>query len=90
MSLSQRLLALILILISIGLLYPGITQPVLTLTGTIDKSMIAELGIEMMVGENGDAQTRQMLTMLSNLMGFDQIEGTTGSLSQYSLDSRNS
>lgn len=75
MSPSRRLMALALIAISMGLLYPGITQPALTLTGTIEKSMIAELGIEMVAGENADTQTHQMLTMISGLLGLDQIEG---------------
>ncbi len=75
MSLRRRLLSLALIAIAIGLLYPGITQPVLTLSGTIEKSMIAELGIDMIAGDGADAQTRQMLTMFSSFLGFDQIEG---------------
>lgn len=75
MSLSRRLLMIALITVSVGLLYPGVTQPVLTLTGTLEKSMIAELGIEMIAGEGADGSTRQMLTMISSMLGFDQIEG---------------
>ncbi len=75
MSLARRLLVLALILASVGLLYPGVTQPVLTLSGTIEKSKIAELGIEMIAGEDAQGQTHQMLTMVSALLGLDQIEG---------------
>lgn len=75
MTTTRRLLTLLLILASLGLLYPGVTQPVLTLTGTLEKSMIAELGIEMIAGEDADSQTRSMLTMFSSLLGLDQIEG---------------
>jgi len=75
MSLKRKLLVLLLIVVALGLLYPGITQPVLTLTGTVEKSKIAELGIEMIAGEGADAQTRQMLTAISSFLGFDQIEG---------------
>jgi Paraquat-inducible protein A len=75
MSLTRRLLALALIAVSLALLYPGITQPVLTLSGSIEKSKIAELGIEMIAGEDADAQTYQMLNMISGLLGLDQIEG---------------
>lgn len=75
MSLKRKLLVLLLIIVALGLLYPGITQPVLTLTGTVEKSKIAELGIEMIAGEGADAQTRQMLTAISSFLGFDQIEG---------------
>ncbi len=75
MSLKRRLLSLALIVIALGLLYPGVTQPVLTLTGTIEKSSLAKLGIEMIAGEEADSQTRQMLTAISSFLGFDQIEG---------------
>lgn len=75
MSVSRRLLAIGLIAIALGLLYPGVTQPVLTLTGTIDKSQIAELGIELIAGEGADAQTRSMLAAVSSFLGFDQIQG---------------
>ena len=75
MSLKRKLLVLSLIVVALGLLYPGITQPVLTLTGTVEKSKIAELGIELIAGEGADAQTRQMLTAISSFLGFDQIEG---------------
>lgn len=75
MSLARRLLVLALIAVSVGLLYPGVTKPVLTLSGTIEKSKIAELGIEMIAGDDADAQTYQMLNMISGFLGLDQIEG---------------
>lgn len=75
MSPSRKLLVLVLMLIALGLLYPGVTQPVLTLSGTVEKSKIAELGIELIAGEGADAQTRQMLAAISSFLGFDRIEG---------------
>jgi hypothetical protein len=75
MSPMRKLLSLLLFSIALALLYPGVTQPVLTLSGTVEKSRIAELGIEMIAGEGADAQTRQMLTAISSFLGFDQIEG---------------
>ena len=75
MSSTQKIFTLLIIFIALGLLYPGVTQPVLTLSGTIEKSELAELGIEMIAGEGADAQARQMLTMVSSFLGFDQIEG---------------
>lgn len=72
---SRRLVSLALIAIAVALLYPGVTQPVLTLTGDIEKSMVAELGIDLIVGENADPQSRQMLTMFSSFLGLDQIDG---------------
>ncbi len=75
MNVTRKLLTLLFITIALGLLYPGVTQPVLTLSGTIEKSQLAELGIELMAGEDADAQTRQMLSAISSFLGFDQIEG---------------
>ena len=75
MPLKRKLLVLALIAIALGLLYPGVTRPVLTLTGTIEKSSIAQLGIELIAGEGADSQTRQMLGAISSFFGFDQSEG---------------
>lgn len=75
MSVQRKLVCLVLMIISLGLLYPGVTQPVLTLTGTVEKAKIAELGIEMIVGEGADNETRQMLAAISSFLGFDRIEG---------------
>jgi uncharacterized paraquat-inducible protein A len=75
MTLTRKLLTLAVIVIALGLLYPGVSHPILTLTGSIEKSQIAELGIDMIAGEGADAQTRQMLAMFSSFLGFDQIEG---------------
>ena len=75
MNPQRRALTLVLILAAIALLYPGVTQPVLTLTGDIDKSRIASLGIDLIAGEGADSQTRQMLAMFSSFLGLDQIEG---------------
>ncbi len=75
MSVQRKRLSLALILVSLALLYPGVTQPVLTLSGTVEKSKIAELGIEMIAGEGADNDTRQMLGAISSFLGFDRIEG---------------
>ena len=75
MSVQRKLLCVALILIALALLYPGVTQPVLTLTGTVEKAKIAELGIEMIAGEGADSNTRQMLGAISSFLGFDRIEG---------------
>jgi hypothetical protein len=75
MSASRKLITLALIVIALGLLYPGISQPILTLSGTVEKSRIAELGVEMIAGPDADSQARQMLMAMSSFFGFDQIEG---------------
>ena len=75
MSTARKLVSLVIIVIALGLLYPGVTEPVLTLSGTIEKSKLAELGIELLAGGDSDNQTRQTLMVISHFMGFDQIEG---------------
>ncbi len=40
---------LIITIISLALLIPGVTQPMLTLTGTIDKAKMTETGIDIIV-----------------------------------------
>ena len=60
MSITRKLMILSLIVIAIGLLYPGVTQPVLTLSGTVEKSKIAELGIDLVTEQGAASQTGQM------------------------------
>ena len=75
MPIARKLTILLLIAIALGLLYPGVTQPVLTLSGTVEKSRIAELGIEMITEQDANSQTRQFLTTISSILGLDQIQG---------------
>ena len=75
MSSARKITSLAIILVALGLLYPGVTEPVLTLSGTIEKSQLAEMGIDMIAGNDADQQTRNTLTLISRFMGFDQIEG---------------
>ncbi|MBE0358447.1 paraquat-inducible protein A [Pseudoalteromonas aliena] len=67
-------LSVLSIIIAIGLLLPGITKPILTIEGSIDKSKLAQAGIEMLA-EEGDGRTRSMLMMFSNMLGLDKLEG---------------
>ena len=62
------------ILIALALLIPGVTQPVLTLEGKIDKSKLAKTGIEM-IADEGDRNTRSVLMMASSMLGLDKLEG---------------
>lgn len=75
MSIPRKLMILSFIAIALGFLYPGVTQPVLTLSGTVEKSSIAKLGIELVTEQGADSQTELMLTAISSFFGFDQIEG---------------
>ena len=67
-------LSVISVVVALCLLFPGITKPVLTIEGNIDKSKLAQAGIEMLA-EEGDGRTRSMLMMFSNMLGLDKVEG---------------
>lgn len=75
MTMGVRILGLGCIVISLALLYPGISQPVLTLSGELEKSELADFGIDLIAGESDNTQTRDMLNMMARMMGLDQIEG---------------
>ncbi|CAM4198970.1 paraquat-inducible protein A [Pseudoalteromonas ostreae] len=70
----RLLLPITTILIALALLLPGVTQPVLTLEGKIDKSKLAKTGIAM-IADEGDRNTRNMLMMASSMLGLDKLEG---------------
>ena len=44
---------IIITIISLALLVPGVTQPMLTLTGTIDKARMTETGIDIIIRFHG-------------------------------------
>ena len=75
MSLRVRLLGVVLVLASVALLYPGVTQPVLTLQGELEKNALADFGIEVLAGEDETGQSRSMLNMISRMLGLDELEG---------------
>ena len=75
MNPTLRGIGVLCIAASLALLYPGITLPVLTLSGELEKAALADVGIDMIAGETGNTQTRDMLEMMSRFMGLDQLEG---------------
>ena len=70
----RSLFSVLSVIIALGLLLPGVTQPVLTLEGKIDKSKLAQTGINMLADE-GNHNTRNMLSMASSMLGLDKLEG---------------
>ena len=71
---TVRVLALVLLVAAYGLLYPGVTQPILDLTGVIDREKMAHLGKEIIID---NPQTPQMLaTMAEVLVETLEISGT--------------
>ncbi len=61
-------------LISLILLIPGVSQPVLTITGTIDKSELASNSINIMIDEQG-SHSHRILNMASSMLGLNELEG---------------
>lgn len=76
MSSPRKLACLLCIVAACALLYPGVTQPVLTLSGDIPRSELAEFGMEAIAGKDADSQSRQMLNMISQFLGLDRLEGS--------------
>jgi hypothetical protein len=70
-----RIFGVLLVLAALALLYPGVTQPVLTLQGELEKSELAEFGIDLLAGDDESGQAREMLGMMSRLLGLDRVEG---------------
>jgi uncharacterized paraquat-inducible protein A len=77
----RNFLSVVSVVIALCLLFPGITKPVLTIEGNIDKSKLAQAGIEMLA-EEGDSRTRSMLLMFSNMLGLDKLEGEISAYSK--------
>ena len=67
-------IGLLLLLIAYGLLFPGLTQPLLSLTGTVEKADLAQIGKDIIV-ENPD--TPEVIgTMAEILIANMHISGT--------------
>ena len=81
---------LIITIVSLALLIPGVTQPMLTLTGTIDKSRMNNMGIDIIVDsivkkstkndkeeseEDGKGKAKLMIGMVAGMLGLNNIEG---------------
>ena len=75
MTLRIRVIGVLMVLAAVALLYPGVTQPVLTLQGELEKSALAEFGIDLLAGEDETGQTRAMLDMFARMLGLDELEG---------------
>lgn len=66
-------------MLSIALLIPGVTQPILSISGTIDKSELTKVGIDEISKSLGDnspsGNTKVMLSLFSGMLGFNELEG---------------
>ena len=81
---------IVITIISLALLIPGVTQPMLTLTGTIDKAKMTETGIDIIIDsmveksmERGNDKSEKdergiatrMIGMVTGMLGLNNIEG---------------
>jgi len=76
----KRILPVFIILLSLVLLIPGVTQPILSISGTIDKSELTMAGVDHLANSfsddsAGSGSARGMISMISGMLGLNQIEG---------------
>ncbi|MGL5358693.1 MAG: paraquat-inducible protein A [Shewanella sp.] len=84
--LRTSLLPLFVILLSLALLIPGVTEPMLSISGSIDKAKLTEQGIEQVAQnfdeDSGRGNVRGMLNMVSGLLGLNNLQGEVQVLQQ--------
>ncbi len=94
-STSSRFPVIILILVSIALLIPGITGPMLTMQGTIEKAALLETGTDMLVesivagkgeisSEEVEAATTRARGTVNMAMGMLGLKTPEGEIEAYS------
>jgi hypothetical protein len=76
---KNRIFTVIILLISLALLIPGVTQPILSISGSIEKSELTKAGIDQLATSLGDnsanGSTMGMLSMFSDMLGLNDIKG---------------
>ena len=78
-SAMKSLSPIFIIILSLALLIPGVTQPIMSISGTIDKAKLAEQGIAQVAQsfdeDSGRERARGMLGMVSGLLGLNNLKG---------------
>ncbi|MGB0866011.1 MAG: paraquat-inducible protein A, partial [Granulosicoccaceae bacterium] len=90
MSPQEKLLSLALVVLSLLLLYPGISQPVMTVVGTLDRAGMVEIGQEAVIdarvkkalANNPDGDVERLrrrkgrtVRFLSGIFNLDEVSG---------------
>ena len=70
----RKTLGLLVLLLAYGLLIPGLTKPILTVTGTVEKSKLVELGKQFV--EETPTKLGLMGDMAKMLLDNIKVEGT--------------
>lgn len=77
-NVRKSILPILVILLSLALLIPGVTQPILSINGSIDKAKLTEQGIEQVARsfdeDLGHDSARGMLNMVSGLLGLNTLK----------------
>ncbi|MFT5657450.1 MAG: hypothetical protein ACI9KN_000723 [Gammaproteobacteria bacterium] len=90
-------LGLLLMLVAIGFLVPGVTQPFFTLTGTVDKAALVELGMETLASDPGvptfmvsiSQQLVSQLDIAGELPALEKTRSIVGTVEElYQADNR--
>lgn len=76
----HRVFPVIVIFISLVLLVSGVTQPILSISGTIDKSELTLAGVDHLANSfsddsAGSGSARGMISMITGMLGLNEIEG---------------
>ncbi|MBP7664969.1 MAG: paraquat-inducible protein A [Shewanella sp.] len=75
-SAMKSLFPIFIIFLSLALLIPGVTQPILSISGSIDKAKLAEQGIEQVAQSFDEDSGRDSARgMVSGLLGFNSLKG---------------
>ncbi len=90
MQLNDKLIAMLGVLLSVALLVPGVTQPVMTITGTLDRAGMVDIGQQAVVDarvqkalkknpDKDEAKLRKRkartVRLISGLMALDEVSG---------------
>ena len=95
MEITRPVTPIIVIIVSLALLIPGVTQPMLTLTGTIEKSQITETGMDLIVDsivekalkkdkeKSEEAEREKAGRMVGTVTGMLGLKNITGEIEAY-------
>lgn len=74
----KQVVSILVIVLSLALLIPGVTQPILSIQGTIEKSALRDAGLDMIaenMGDDSQSSARGMLSMVTGMLGLNDVKG---------------
>lgn len=74
----KQAVSIIVIVLSLALLIPGVTQPILSIQGSIEKTALRDAGLDMVaqqMGEDSQSSARGMLSMVTGMLGLNDVKG---------------